>query len=370
MNDQPTTPRRLVSLDALRGFDMFWILGAEGLAEALHEADQAPWAQFVSTQLMHVEWAGFRFLDLIFPLFVFIAGASLVFSLTKAIETHGRGYAVRKLIVRAVVLHIIGLIYYGGISDGIENIRWVGVLQRIAIAYLFAGLLFCCTSTIVRAVVTVLILVGYWALVCFVAPPGGEVDLTQAGPEHNIVNWFDYQYLPGFKWDGTHDPEGVLSNLPAIATCLLGVFAGQLLRRQDLSHGRKIFLLLTGGVALAAAGWAWDFHFPVIKKLWTSSYVLVAGGYSCLLLAAFYAVIDAIGWKTWAAPFIWIGMNPITLYVLFEFVRYRDVVEALVGGPIALACTPYNEVLIHSVVLLLNVALAWLLYSKRVFLKV
>jgi predicted acyltransferase len=362
--------QRLTSLDALRGFDMFWILGMEEFAEALGHASQAPWAQFISRQLTHVSWAGFHFLDLIFPLFVFIAGVSLVFSLSKSLAERGLSLTVRKLVVRAFVLYLLGLIYYGGIAGGLPGVRWVGVLQRIAVCVLVAGLLFCFATTRVRIATTVGILVLYWVMMCFVPIPGGRAGGTAEGPHNNLANWVDYQFLKGLRWDKTHDPEGLLSTLPAIATCLLGVLAGESLRREDVSPWIKVGGLLAAGAILLVSGWGWHIQFPVIKKLWTSSYVLVAGGYSCLLMGLAYGVIDVLGWKRWAAPWVWIGMNPIALYVAFKFVDYQGLAAAMVGGPIAEALAPFQSVWLSAWVVVLNIFVAWFLYSRKILIRV
>jgi predicted acyltransferase len=362
--------QRLTSLDALRGFDMFWILGMEEFAEALGHANQAPWAQFFATQMTHVPWEGFHFLDLIFPLFVFIAGMSLVFSLSRSLEERGLATTVRKLLLRALVLYLLGLAYYGGISSGLAGVRWVGVLQRIAVCVFAAGLLFCFATTRVRIAVTVGILVSYWALLGWLPMPAGNEQKLVEGARHNLVNWFDYHFLPGFRWDKTHDPEGLLSTFPAIATCLLGVLAGEFLRRQDVLPWKKVVGLLSAGIVLSVVGWSWHTQFPVIKKLWTSSYVLVAGGYSCLLMGLAYGVIDVAGWKRWATPLVWIGMNPIALYVAFKFVDYNSLAEALVGGPLAESFGPFQLVWLAAWVVVLNVLVAGFLYSRKIFLRV
>src|SRR5262249_35156780 len=146
-------------------------------------------------------------------------------------------------------------------------------------------------------------------LMTFVPVPGfGAGDFAEG---RNLANWLDAHYLPGFKWDGDHDPEGLLSTLPAIATALLGIFTGEWLKRGPALVWKKAGGLILAGAALTALGWAWNAQFPVIKKLWTSSYVLVAGGYSLLLLAFFYTLADGLRWRRMFTPFIWIGMNPI-----------------------------------------------------------
>jgi predicted acyltransferase len=362
--------QRLVSLDALRGFDMFWILGVEEVAVALGRASDAPWAKFFAYQLDHAAWAGFHFLDLIFPLFIFIAGVSMVFSLGKSLDEHGRAATVRKLVVRTAILYLLGIFCYDGIANGIVQIRWMGVLQRIAICCLFAGLAFVFLGLRARAILCAALLIGYWAVLSFVPVPGGVAGDFAEGPTHNIANWIDFHYLPGFKWDKTHDPEGLLSTLPAIATCLLGLFAGGYLKNSGDSPARKYVTLLSAGLVLALAGWAWHFQFPVIKKLWTSSYVLVAGGYSCLLLGAFHFLIEVKGWRRWATPFVWIGMNPITLYLSHHFIKYAVVAERIAGGPVADAFGVFREVWLALVVLALALVLAWFLHRRRIFLRV
>jgi predicted acyltransferase len=365
----PSPPgQRLVSLDVLRGFDMLWILGMEEVGVALFKANNAPWARFVAEQLDHAAWAGFRFLDLIFPLFVFIAGVSLVYSTDKNVSVSGRRGAVIKLLKRALLLYVLGLLCYGGLSKGIDAVRWLGVLQRIAICGLAGGLAYLFLKERSRVILTVSLLLGYWALLALVPVPG--IGAGHFAEGQNLTNWIDSQYLPGLKWDGNHDPEGLLSTLPAIATALLGVLAGGWLKHHPGSVWRKAAQLATAGAVLAALGWAWHPFFPVIKKIWTSSYVLVAGGYSLMLLALFLAIID--GWKVRRGlqPFLWIGMNPITLYLSHHFFNYSEVSTALLGGPVAGAFGAWGDVLIASGTVLLGIWLAWFLYSRKIFLRV
>ncbi len=365
----PSPPgQRLVSLDVLRGFDMFWILGMEEVGAALFKASNAPWSRCVAEQLDHAAWAGFRFLDLIFPLFVFIAGVSLVYSTDKNVAVSGRRGTVIKLLKRALLLYVLGLLCYGGLSKGIDAVRWLGVLQRIAICGLAGGLAYLFLKERTRVILTVFLLLGYWALLTLVPVPGIGAGYFEEG--RNLTNWIDSQYLPGFKWDGNHDPEGLLSTLPAIATALLGVLTGGWLKHHPGSVWRKAAQLATAGVVLAALGWAWHPFFPVIKKLWTSSYVLVAGGYSLMLLALFLAIID--GWKVRRGlqPFLWIGMNPITLYLSHHFINYTKISTTLLGGPVAGVFGAWGEVVIACGTVLLGIWLAWFLYSRKIFLRV
>jgi len=358
---------RVLSLDALRGFDMFWIVGADGVVRALGKLSESqPW-RFLASQMEHKPWAGLAFEDLIFPLFVFIAGASLVFSLGKIMEREGRAAACKRAVRRAVLLYLLGLLYYGGFATAWAEIRLLGVLQRIALCYLFAALVFCFCGLRGRVAVCVGLLAAYWALMTFVPAPGvGAGDFAEG---RNLANWLDKEYLPLKKWDGDHDPEGLLSTLPAIATCLLGVLAGMLLQNRSLADGKKAGLLALSGLALAGLGWLWHLQFPVIKKIWTSSYVLVAGGYSCLLLAAFHYVLAARGWRAWAQPFVWIGMNPITIYMVNELVDMEKLAQRFVGGELNQLLGRFGELAVATAVLALSLWICHFLYRRKIFLR-
>ncbi|MGA2247896.1 MAG: acyltransferase family protein [Verrucomicrobiota bacterium] len=323
-------PRRLMSLDALRGFDMFWIVGADALVEGLQKLSNGFLVQGTAHQLEHADWSGFHFEDLIFPMFVFMAGVSLTFSLTRMIEQDGRPAATGRIVRRAVLMYLLGIFYYGGFDASFEHIRLLGVLQRIALAYLFAGLIFCYCQRRGQVIWCGGLLIGYWLVLTFVPVPGGTAGNFAEGA--NLTNWIDAHCLPLRKWDGDHDPEGLLSTLPAIASCLLGVLAGQFLRESKRSDWNKVARLALAGVILAAVGWLWSLQFPVIKKIWTSSFVLVAGGYSCLFLAAFYTVIEIWQWRRWAQPFVWIGMNSITIYLIHDVVDIEKIAQRFAGG--------------------------------------
>ncbi|MSU24246.1 MAG: DUF1624 domain-containing protein [Opitutus sp.] len=399
----PASPR-LVSLDALRGFDMFWILGADALVQALGEVNGSAVAKFFAGQLDHRAWEGFTFYDLIFPLFVFISGASLVYSLTRQIEQHGRATAAKRVLIRGALIFVIGIFYSGGFTNPWPDLRLLGVLQRIALAYTGAGLLFCFLKPRALAAVGAAILVGYWALLTFVPIRDLQLDKTALAtrlrtpkpsleqvraafdattarvtghyePGYNLTNHLDFQYLGGRRYDTYYDPEGFLSTLPAIVTCLIGVFAGLLLRRPDLDDARKLRALIVAGLVAVALGWLWHLQFPVIKKIWTSSYVLVAGGYSLLLLSAFYYIVDLRQWRGWCQPFLWIGMNPITLYISSNVIKYRVQAARFVGGDIKAWLDTHigmgaGQGLLAIVGLALMFVLARFLHRRQIFLRV
>jgi predicted acyltransferase len=375
----PAPSRRVLSIDALRGFDMFWILGGDSLAQALKEMSAgregifSDAGNFVGQQLEHVEWAGFRFYDLIFPLFVFIVGVSLVFSLTRLVEQEGRAAAHRRVFRRFVILFALALIYSGGVSKLWPDIRLLGVLNRIALCYLFASLLFLNFRLRGLIIAWVSLLVGYWALMTFVPVP--EVGAGVFEPGKNLSNWIDSQYLPGKKWNGTWDPEGLLSTLPAIGTCLLGVLAGLLLKDSRVAPQQKSVWLIGVGALMVGAGSLWGLQFPVVKKIWTSSFVLVAGGYSAMLLGVFHQVIDVWGRSRWATPLLWIGANAITLYFADSIIGFERLAHRLVGGDVGqlfnrLFTPGTGHLLAASVGLLLALALAGFLHRRKIFLRV
>lgn len=350
---------------------MFWIVGGDWIVEALHDANANPVTNFLGNQLQHVEWEGFHFYDLIFPLFVFIIGVSLVFSLSKIIAQEGRSAAVRRVIRRGVLLYLIGIFYYGGFSEHVEHIRLLGVLQRLALCYTFAGLAFCFLG--LRGLVTMCVglLAGYWALMTFVPVPGVGAGSFAAGK--NLTNYIDREYLPWRKWDGDYDPEGLLSTLPAIGNCLLGVFAGLLLKANTVAPRKKVVCLLAAGAASIVLGYVWGLQFPIVKKLWTSSYVLVVAGWSAILLGAFYQIIDIWKFQKWAAPFVWLGMNAITIYLLHELIDFKKLAQRFVGGDIQTHLNAsvhgFGTLLVAMVAAAFTFLVVRFLYQRKVFLR-
>jgi predicted acyltransferase len=370
MSTIPAQPAqdRLVSLDALRGFDMFWIIGAEEIFSALHEGHRGRVAEFLFGQLSHKAWAGFAFEDLIFPLFVFVVGVSLVFSIDKSIERVGRPATVAKVVRRSVILVLLGIFMYGGLAAGLEKVRLLGVLQRIGLAYLFASLLY--MGLRVRGLVAACAgcLLLYWALMTFVPVPG--VGAGNFAEGKNLANYIDAQYLPYRKWDRDHDPEGLLSTLPAVGTCLLGVLAGLLLKSGRTTPRAKVGWLLLAGVLAATTGWLWHLQFPVVKKIWTSSFVLVAGGYSLVLLALFYQIIDVWRLRRWAMPFVWIGTNAITIYVGTSIINFHGLAKRLVGGPVKAHCGQWGDLLVALTAMGLILLVLRFLYKRKIFLRI
>lgn len=314
--------QRLYSLDALRGFDMFWIMGGEEIIHALAKITGSSFFEGWAHQLTHPDWHGFRFYDLIFPLFLFMAGVATPYSTAREFERgKTREDVLMKVIKRGLILVILGVIANNGLElRPIAEIRFGSVLGRIGLGYMFANIIYLYTKERGQIIWFWSILVGYWLLILLTAAPGFPAgDLSMEG---NIVSYIDRTIMPGHLYLGIHDPEGVMSTIPAIATALLGIYAGRLLKNADLAMTRKASLLAMMGVASLVLGWLWSFVFPLNKNLWTSSFVLWVGGWSLLLLALFYFIIDIKGHRSWAFFFSVIGMNSILIYMSGHFIDW------------------------------------------------
>jgi predicted acyltransferase len=422
--ESPALGERLMSVDVLRGFDMFWIIGADSFVYALNRMTDTPVVRFFGRQLDHAEWEGFHFYDLIFPLFLFIVGVSLVFSLSKNREA-GRATALIRIVRRSVLLFLLGIFYSGGLTNPWPDIRLMGVLNRIALAYFFAAILFTFFKPKVLAVLSIVLLAGYWALLTFV--PIRDIQLTreslgrQAELEkdygtaqlfknpvnfsamkesaawtaaeqlfyemnkkvsgkfdrgYNLADHLDFQYLPGRKYDVFFDPEGLLSTIPSIVSCLLGVFAGLLLSSLSISGRRKAVYLICCGILASILGWAWHFQIPLVKKIWTPSFVLVAGGYSSILLGFFYLVVDVWQARKWCKPFVWMGMNSITIYLANSIVGgFRRLSPRFVGGDVSSFFNSHvaqgaGDLVITAAGMFLAFWLVYFLFKRRIFLRI
>jgi predicted acyltransferase len=328
---------------------------------------------FLGLQFTHNEWEGVRFYDVIFPLFIFITGVSIALSLPGLVECEGKTKTHISVLRRAFLLFGLGLVVNGGVSHNWPDVRLLGVLQRIALCYLFASLLF--MNAGLRGVIAALIalLAGYWALMTFIPIP--DTGAGSFATDANLANWLDARYLPGRLFDDTRDPEGMLSTLPAIGTCLLGLCAGMLLRNARVPVEQKTAWLIGAGTVMVAAGHLWALQFPIIKAVWTSSFVLVTGGYSAMLLGLTHRIIDIWEFKRWSIVFVWIGANAIVLYCISTVLGFDTFALRFVGGDIAdffdRTLTPgTGRLLAHAIGLVFAIALARFLYRRKIFLRV
>lgn len=361
---------RLMSLDALRGFDMLFIMGFASLVVAVCGLWPSAATDAVAASMSHVAWDGFAHHDTIFPLFLFIAGVSFPYSVAKQRAggmSEGRIYA--KIVRRGLTLVVLGVVYNGLFKLDFENLRIASVLGRIGLAWSIAAVLYLNFGVKTRAAIAVAVLAGYGALSALVAAP----DAAGAGAltfEGNLAGYIDRQFLPGKLIYGTFDPEGLLSTVPAVVTAMLGMFTGEFVRRSDIRGGRKALWMAAAAAILLAAGLAFSGVLPVNKKMWSSTFVCVVGAYSLGMFALFYYLIDVRGWRRWTLFFRVVGLNSITIYLAQRIVGFGRISDFFLGG-IASKCPEAVAAVISSAG---YVAVCWLflyfLYRKNVFLKV
>lgn len=366
-------PRRLQSLDALRGFDMLFIMGGAGLIASLAPLFPCGFTQFLAEQMGHVAWNGLAHHDTIFPLFLFIAGVSFPFSLEKQRrQGKSRSDIYKKILRRGGMLVALGVVYNGFLSElDLSNQRYASVLAHIGLGWMFGALIFMNTTWKTRLRIVCSTLVAYWLVTAF----AGRLFLPDADPfsrEGCIQGYIDRLLLPGQLCYGDFDPEGLLSTIPTICTALLGMFAGEWVKyqKEGLTENKKVLYMVCAGVALLAIGLVWSLVFPINKMIWSSSFVCVTGAYSVLMFSLFYYLIDVRGHRRGVLFFTVIGMNSITIYLAQVFIPFNHISSQIFGGTIHLFPETAQPLLGQAT----YIAVCWLslyfLYRKRVFLKV
>jgi predicted acyltransferase len=362
---------RLVSLDAFRGVT---------IAGMILVNNPGSWSH-VYGPLRHAEWHGWTPTDLIFPYFLFIVGVAIPFSFRRRLRDGAdRGSLFRHVARRAAILVGLGLLLRAVPDFDFATMRWPGVLQRIGLVYLAAAGLYLGAGPRARGVWTVAMLLGYWALLTLVPVPGyGTGDLS---PDGNLAAYLDRVLMGGHLYTETWDPEGLLSSLPAVATSLLGIVAGEwlLTGREGGTLARG---LLWAGLGLTVFGLAWGLVFPINKNLWTSSYVVFTAGTALVSLGALYWAVDVRRLRgPWLTPWVVYGMNAIAVYVLSGFLT-KALVRIRVGADGASLYQWIYETWFRSWAGALNGSLAFavayvglwlglmaLLYRRRIFIKI
>ena len=358
--------KRLASLDALRGFDMFWIIGGGELMKGLAKALDTPVLNALLPQLEHVPWQGLHCWDLIWPLFMFVVGVSIPYSIAgrRAAGASDRSLLLRAL-RRALILFGLGMILQGRLLDfDLAVFRpCYSVLHGIAAGYLIAVIVALKFSPKKQAAITAAFLLYYWAILMLAPVPG--VGSGVLLPGKNFATWVDRLVLGRF-----HYGENTwFVTYPAFAaSVLLGVLAGHLLRSARPA-GTKFKLLVASGFACLAVGLLWSLAFPIIKLLWTSSFVLVGGGLSFLALAAFYGVIDGLGYRRWAFAFVVVGMNSIAVYSATMLFDFRHIGNIFVGKLLP-RVGPWDAALESAAALLVIWLILYWMYRTKTFVKI
>jgi predicted acyltransferase len=367
---------RLMSLDLFRGATIAGMI-------LVNNAGDEPASYW---PLKHAQWNGWTPTDLVFPFFLFIVGVAMPFSFSARLKRgDSRRELLRHVLWRGVVLFALGMFLNGFPSQyHLASWRVYGVLQRIAICYVISAILALWTNWRTWIVVIVGCLFGYWILMRFVPVPGFGVpthDIPLLDPDHNLAAWLDRRLLAGHLYEGTRDPEGVLSTIPAVATSLLGMLTGQWLRSSRSAQSKALGMVLFGVIGVAA-GKILDLGFPINKKLWTSSYVIFTAGLALLCLALCYWIADVKKWRSlWTKPLLVFGTNAIAAYVFggaisalldhFQTVGGMSWQELIYENTFVPLANPANASLLYaSAYVLVCWVGMWLLYRKGIFLKI
>lgn len=376
------TNGRLVSLDALRGFVMFWIMSGEHIIHALAKAAPVPVFVWMSSQLHHTEWEGITFYDMIFPIFLFVAGVSMPYSFDKKMNAAGVSTPMElpskekkkiylSMLKRTCILIFLGFVVNGLLRfDGYNQTRFASVLGRIGLAWFFAGIIYLNFDLKKQIFWFTGILIGYYLAMKLIPVPGfGAGVLSKEG---SLEGYIDRLFLPGRLHSKVYDPEGLFSTIPAVATALLGMFLGTFLKASGtFSTNKKLLILLTSAIVLIGIGLLWNYDFPINKHLWSSSFVCFVGGCSILFFTFFYLIIDVLGFHKWAFPLILIGSNSILIYMASEgLVNFGHTADFVFGGLIKFSPLVWQPVFITLSVTLIQLVLLYFLYKKKWFLKV
>jgi predicted acyltransferase len=364
---------RLHSLDALRGFDMLWIIGGGELAVALAKATNWGWLNWFAKQQEHVAWNGFRFEDCIFPLFMFISGVAISYAILGKIHSgNSKSRTAWKIVRRGLTLVGLGILYNGFLDlsfvDG-EAPRLASVLGQIGLGYLFAALIVLFTRHYsFRLMWLGGILLGYAIIQNFIPVPGiGAGVLT---PEGCINGYVDRMLLPGRLYREVFDPEGLLCIVSAAGITLMGALAGEVLRSKAWTEYKKLAILSGTGVIFIIIALLLMPVYPVIKSAWTTTFNLLAGGVSLLMLSLFYLIIDVWQFRKWTFFFTVIGMNSITIYLGSSLIDFGHTSEFFLGGLSRISGEAWGEVIACIGLLAVEWMFLLYLYRKKIFLRV
>jgi len=361
---------RLASLDALRGFDMLMISGGGAFLSLMGGKTNLAFIDAVAAQFQHPDWNGFTFYDFIFPLFLFMAGTSLSFSLRSGLAKGiSKADLAKKVAKRMVILFFFGILDKNAPLDIFDpaHIRYGTVLGRIGIATFIAALLYMNFSGKQMLSIAAAILILYFAALMLIPAPGFSAgDLTFEG---NLVGWLDRNFMPGRLKQTTYDELAMTTQLSATCLTIFGCLAGDLLQK-GLPINKKLAQLGLMGIVGIGVGLLWSLVFPLNKHLWSSSFILVTAGMSCLLVVLFYWIIDVKKYSRWAFFFKVIGMNSLAIYLLCRFVDFGHSSKLLFAGLYNHLPEKWHEVFNALGGLILVWLVLYVMYRHKIFVKV
>ena len=365
---------RLASLDILRGFDLFLLVFFQPVFVALGQRLNLPWLNDILYQFDHESWIGFRFWDLVMPLFLFMTGASMPFSFAKFREEPNKGSVYRKIFRRFIILFIFGMMVQGNLLGLNPKFLYLysNTLQAIATGYLIAAFILLHCSFKYQILITLLLLVVYWIPMTFFrdyTPEGNfaeKVDQAVLGRFRDGVYWGEdgnWHFSPNYTY------TWIWSSLTFGVTVMLGTFAGKIMKEGKENRKRVVQLLLLLGMALIGISLLWSLQMPVIKRLWTCSMTLFSGGLCFLLMGLFYYWIDYKGHTNGLNWLKIYGMNSITAYILGEVVNFRCVAASVSYG-LEQYLGNYYPVWLSFANYLIVFLILRMMYKHRVFLKI
>lgn len=372
--------QRLESLDVLRGFDLFCLVALGKIVHKLSEATQAPVFDSILPCFNHVHWEGFSSWDLVMPLFMFMSGITIPFALSRYKESSDKSLVYKRIAKRVILLWIFGMMCQGNLLalDPNRIYLYSNTLQAIAMGYLISALFFLHTKIRTQIIGAIILLLGYWMMMEFIVI--GNYGSGNYSPDGNLAEWIDRVVLGRFR-DGASLVNGevvfsegyrytwILSSLTFGVTAMSGTFAGYILKYKEWIPQKKLTYLFIIGASMVAMGWIWGIWHPVIKKIWTSSMVLVSSGYCFLLMALFYYIIDYKGYRKYTGWLKVYGMNSIMAYMLSQCINFTSVsqsifrgLEQYIGSYYPLLITLSNIAIIYTIL--------WWMYKKKIFLRV
>lgn len=372
--------QRLESLDVLRGFDLFCLVALGKIVHKLSEATQASVFDSILPCFNHVHWEGFSSWDLVMPLFMFMSGITIPFALSRYKESSDKSLVYKRIAKRVILLWIFGMMCQGNLLalDPNRIYLYSNTLQAIAMGYLISALFFLHTKIRTQIIGAIILLLGYWMMMEFIVI--GNYGSGNYSPDGNLAEWIDRVVLGRFR-DGASLVNGevvfsegyrytwILSSLTFGVTAMSGTFAGYILKYKEWMPQKKLTYLFIIGASMVAMGWIWGIWHPVIKKIWTSSMVLVSSGYCFLLMALFYYIIDYKGYRKYTGWLKVYGMNSIMAYMLSQCINFTSVsqsifrgLEQYIGSYYPLLITLSNIAIIYTIL--------WWMYKKKIFLRV